>query len=49
MATNLAKLIGKIHHGDCVKGLGRVPSETIDLAFADPPFNIGFEYDEYDD
>ena len=49
MATNLAKLIGKIHGGDCVKGLGRVPDGTIDLAFADPPFNIGFEYDEYDD
>ena len=49
MATNLAKLIGKIHNGDCVKGLGRVPSGIIDLAFADPPFNIGFEYDEYDD
>jgi len=26
-----------------------LPAECIDLAFADPPFNIGYEYDEYDD
>jgi len=49
MATNVSRLLGKIHRGDCVKGLKKVPSGSIDLAFADPPFNIGFEYDEYDD
>lgn len=49
MATDVSKLLGKIHRGDCVKKLKKVPSGTIDLAFADPPFNIGFEYDEYDD
>lgn len=49
MAANVSKLIGKIHQGDCIKGLKQVPGGTIDLAFADPPFNIGFEYDEYDD
>ena len=26
-----------------------LPEASIDLAFADPPFNIGYEYDEYDD
>ena len=25
------------------------PDESVQLAFADPPFNIGYEYDEYDD
>ena len=49
VATKLSSLIGKIHHGDCIKGLKRVPNGTVDLAFADPPFNIGFEYDEYHD
>ena len=44
-----AKLIGKIHNGDCVRGLKKVPAGTVDLVFADPPFNIGFEYDEYKD
>jgi len=26
-----------------------LPVECIDLAFADPPFNIGYDYDVYDD
>ncbi|MBI3464557.1 MAG: site-specific DNA-methyltransferase [Planctomycetes bacterium] len=29
--------------------MGRLPAGGIDLAFADPPFNIGYEYDVYDD
>ena len=49
MAKGVKKFFGKIHHGDCVDGLKKVPSGAIDLAFADPPFNIGYEYDEYDD
>jgi site-specific DNA-methyltransferase (adenine-specific) len=27
----------------------RLDAESVDLAFADPPFNIGYEYDQYDD
>ncbi len=49
MATKLKKSLGKIHHGDCLKGLQTLTKESVDLAFADPPFNIGYEYDEYDD
>ena len=49
MAKTVAQLVGKIHQGDCIKGLKKVPDDTVDLAFADPPFNIGFKYDEYDD
>jgi site-specific DNA-methyltransferase (adenine-specific) len=41
--------LGQIHHGDCVDGLKRLPDCSVDLAFADPPFNIGYEYDQYDD
>ncbi len=26
-----------------------MPAESVHLAFADPPFNIGYEYDAYDD
>ncbi|MBX7167303.1 MAG: site-specific DNA-methyltransferase [Pirellulales bacterium] len=36
-------------HGDCVAGLGRLAEGSVDLAFADPPFNIGYDYDVYDD
>lgn len=49
MSDTLSHLLGKIHHGDCVAGMQQIPDGTIDLAFADPPFNIGYEYDEYDD
>jgi DNA modification methylase len=35
--------------GDCLSVLSRLPAQTVDLAFADPPFNIGYEYDRYDD
>ena len=39
----------RIHQGDCLELLGRLPDGSVDLAFADPPFNIGYEYDAYDD
>ena len=35
--------------GDCVAGLQAMAAGTVDLAFADPPFNIGYKYDIYDD
>jgi len=38
-----------VHQGDCLDLLARVPSESVHLAFADPPFNIGYAYDAYDD
>jgi site-specific DNA-methyltransferase (adenine-specific) len=42
-------ILGKIHHGDCIAGMNALPAGSIDLAFADPPFNIGYEYDVYED
>ena len=49
VAKSIGSFLGKIHHSDCVDGLKQVPAGSVDLAFADPPFNIGYEYDEYDD
>jgi site-specific DNA-methyltransferase (adenine-specific) len=49
MAAQTDSMQGKIHQGDCIVGLKKVPNGAIDLAFADPPFNIGFKYDQYDD
>src|SRR5687768_15509189 len=42
-------ILGKIHHGDCIAGMNDLPAGSIDLVFADPPFNIGFDYDVYHD
>ena len=49
MAKSLKQRLGKIHQGDCIRGMEKLPDESIQLAFADPPFNIGYDYDEYDD
>ncbi len=38
-----------VRQQDCVEGLKDLPAGTVDLVFADPPFNIGYEYDVYDD
>lgn len=35
--------------GDCIAQMEKLPEGSIDLAFADPPFNIGYKYDVYDD
>src|SRR5262245_1617277 len=35
--------------GDCLTHLARIPEASVDLAFADPPFNIGYDYDVYND
>lgn len=39
----------QIHQGDCVELLHQVSAGSVDLVFADPPFNIGYHYDVYDD
>jgi DNA modification methylase len=41
--------LDELYNEDCIAGMSRIPSGTIDLAFADPPFNIGYKYDVYED
>lgn len=41
--------INAIHQTDCVTALSELTAGSVDLAFADPPFNIGYAYDVYDD
>ncbi len=35
--------------GDCLETMAAWPAESIDLVFADPPYNIGYTYDTYQD
>lgn len=42
-------LIDTIHCRDCIVGMKEMRASSVDLVFADPPFNIGYGYDEYDD
>ena len=45
----MRQFLNKIICGDCIEVLGRVRKPFADLIFADPPFNIGYEYDKYKD
>jgi site-specific DNA-methyltransferase (adenine-specific) len=45
----LAPPLNRVHHQDCIAGMKRLADGTVDLAFADPPFNIGYDYDVYRD
>ena len=39
----------KVYQGDCIELFDQIDPGSIDLVFADPPFNIGYEYDVYHD
>ena len=41
--------LNTVHRGDCLELLDKVEPGCIDLVFADPPFNIGYQYDVYHD
>jgi len=41
--------VNQLLNQDCIAGMNALPAGSIDLAFADPPFNIGYEYDLYED
>src|SRR5436853_320263 len=38
-----------VRNEDCIAGMKQLPDAIVDLAFADPPFNIGYDYDVYRD
>jgi site-specific DNA-methyltransferase (adenine-specific) len=42
-------MLNQIVQGDCIKLLSDGPQGWVDLVFADPPFNIGYLYDGYQD
>ncbi|MEO1993181.1 MAG: site-specific DNA-methyltransferase [Pirellulales bacterium] len=47
--THTLPALDHVYCGDCLSLLASLPERTVHLAFADPPFNIGYEYDSYDD
>lgn len=36
--------LGQLFQGDCLDFLQAVPDNTVDMVFADPPFNLGKDY-----
>jgi DNA modification methylase len=47
--TSVSFALDTIHLADCITALAELPPQSVDLVFADPPFNIGYDYDVYDD
>jgi len=45
----MSKFLNRIICGDCIEVLSKVRKPFADLIFADPPFNIGYKYDKYND
>ncbi|QDT39582.1 DNA-methyltransferase [Stratiformator vulcanicus] len=49
MAKQRQLKFDRLIRGDCVEQMRKLPEGCLDLVFADPPYNIGYSYDEYDD
>lgn len=45
----MALAANRLYEGDCIARMQELDEGSVDLAFADPPFNIGYEYDVYHD
>lgn len=41
--------LNKIHQGDCLDLLKQIPDNSVDMTFADPPFNLKKGYKSYKD
>jgi len=46
---NINIFLNKITNGDCRLVLKEIPSNSINLIFTDPPYNIGLKYDTHKD
>ena len=44
MIPILKTSLGNLFQGDCLKVMRTIEAESVDLAFADPPFNLGKKY-----
>ena len=42
---NLAKFRNKILKGDCVSNMKKIPAGSVDMIFADPPYNLQLKGD----
>lgn len=41
--------IDKIYHADCIEGMAQLPAGHKYCVVTDPPFNVGYHYNEYND
>ena len=48
-ADGLGGLLNAVHNMDCVELMRAMPSESVSVVFADPPFNLNKKYASYKD
>lgn len=41
--------VDQVINGDCLQALAQIPDDTVDMCFADPPFNLDKKYSTYKD
>ena len=41
--------VNKIYNGDILEMFKKTPANFVDLIVTSPPYNVGIEYDEWDD
>lgn len=41
--------LNKIYNMDCIEGMKLIPDNTIDLVITSPPYNVGIQYDSWND
>ena len=39
----------QLHHGDCIEGMRKLNSDSVDLVVTSPPYNLGIGYESYQD
>ncbi|MBI4266752.1 MAG: site-specific DNA-methyltransferase [Chloroflexi bacterium] len=49
MESTLTELVNQITKGDALEIMQRLPSDCVDVTFADPPFNLKKSYEQYED
>lgn len=47
--NSIDEFLDKIVQADAVEFLKKIPSNSVDMCFADPPFNLGKKYNSYSD
>ena len=47
--NNIINLANKIILGDCLEIMKQIPDNSLDMTFADPPFNLKKKYNHYED
>ncbi len=45
----IESLVHRITQGDCLERLKQIPDDSVQMTFADPPFNLGKKYNSYKD